>query len=783
MPNNPSPVQKPRRRRSRIHPERGCRTVRIAQALILGAFFFIPLALPAGAQDPTVPFSDPRKEAAAKIKEDDRLFLDADTLVFDSNRNIVTVKGSVQIYFAGNSLEADEVVYDRGKNTLKAMGQVRLIEVEGNIIRSEEIELSDDFKNGFVNSLQIDAIDETFFAATGGRRIDGTKTVLQRGVYSVCGVCRSRPGRIPTWRIKAEEIIIDEETRKISYKNASFEFLGVPVAYTPRFSHPDPRVKQKTGILNPNFLIDNDLGVGVGIPVYYAIDESSDLTITPNYFSDQGFLGDIEWRKRYANGAYSLQLSGISQDDPGAFAGESGETTTRGGLRTTGNFAVADRWNAGWDILALSDRTFAEDYYRLVDRVDRFTSNVFLNGLGERNYFDARALYFNILDDDDATSGNLQRQQAIAHPTIDYDGIIGTSIAGGQLSYTTNVTSLSRADQDVNVINGTSFLDGASGTQGRASAEIEWKRQIVAPGGHVITPSVSVRGDALAFNQAETSIASVADSDELARGQVTGGLEWRYPVLISSGRASHVVEPIAQLFVSPDETQINRFLNEDSQSFVLDDTNIFRANRFSGFDRVEGGTRANVGFTHQAQWTRWLATDFLAGQSFHLAGQNSFTEQGVASLESQNGLETDRSDIVTRFGVTAIDRYGFVARGRFDENLGDINRGDLTTFFNGNIIDASIGYTFIREQLPDDLDRSSQVNGSFSFKAHEYWTLFADGRYDLDDSRFVNNRIGVTFDDKQFSVSFAFFQDFDEQGVRDGEGVELRVNLRTLGGF
>ena len=720
-------------------------------------------------------------EVRDAINEDDRLLLDANTLVFDSNNNIVTVKGDVQIFFKGNTLEADQVIYDRGKGTLHAMGNVRITEELGNVIRTEKIKLSDDFKEGFIQSLQVDSIEETFFAAASAER-KGKKTILKKGIYSVCAVCRVRPGRIPTWRIKAEEIIIDEEKHKISYEDATFEFLGVPIAYLPKFSHPDPRIKQKSGFLTPTFLLENELGFGVGTPYYYAVNESSDLTVTPNVLTKQGFLGDIEWRQRLANGAYSLQLSGIRQEAPEEFAGESGDERFRGGLRTTGEFSISENWNTGWDVLALSDRTFAEDYDRLINRVDRFTSNTFLTGQSRTKFFDARALYFNILDDDDATSGNLQRQQAIVHPSIDYDGIIEKSIGGGQLSYRTNITALSRDDEDLNVVDGNEFLDGASGTQGRASAEVEWKRQIIAPGGHVFTPSVALRGDVQAFSQNDNAFVDLERADRNTRGQVTGGLEWRYPVLLTAGKTSHLVEPIAQIFVSPSETQADQFLNEDAQNIILDDTNIFQRDRFSGFDRVEGGTRANVGITHQAQWTDWLTTDFLIGQSFHIAGDNSFADQGIASIYSQNGLETDRSDIVTRLGVTAVDRFGLVARGQINEDLDDVARADFSGFYKGNIFNASAGYTFIAEQDLDDLEQSSQVNGSLSFKPHAYWTVFGDARYDLDDSRFVSNRVGFQFDDDQVNFSFAFFQDFDDDGVRDGEGVEFRINLRTLGG-
>ena len=715
--------------------------------------------------------------------DEERLLLDADTLTFDSDRDIVTVSGDVQIFYAGNSLEADRVVYDRTAGKLKAVGKVRLIEVGGNVVRSEEVELSEDFKNGFIKSLQIESVEETYFAASSGERINGEKTILKNGVYSVCAVCRVKPGRIPTWRIKAEEIIIDEVTHTIRYKSASFELLGVPIAYLPVFSHVAPTVKQKTGILRPNFLLDSDLGFGIGIPYYYAVDESRDLTITPTILTKQGLLGEVEWRQRTTRGAYTLHLAGIHQQDPDEFEGEAGERDFRGGLRTTGDFNIASQWDAGWDILALTDRTFTEDYERLTTRVDRFTSNLNLTGRSTTNFFDARAFYFNILDEDGPNTGNLQEQQAIVHPSIDYDGIINKAIAGGQVSFSANVTTLSRLEEDVNIVNGQEFLDGASGTQGRASAELEWKRRVVAKGGHVLTPLLAVRGDVQAFDQSETGIARVDEQDEVARGQVTAGLEWRYPVLITQGETSHIFEPIGQIFASPNEQEIDRFINEDSQTLVLDDTNIFSRDRFAGFDRVEGGVRANVGFTHKSQWNDWFTTDVLVGQSFHLAGRNSFAEQGTASLEVENGLQDDRSDLVARVAATAIDQFSVIGRIRVDSDYDDINRGDITASYYSDILSLNAGYTFINQQVEDDLPRSSQANGGFSFKPHEYWTIFGDARYDLDDTRFVNNRIGLAFDDKQLRVSLAYVQDFDEQGDRDGEGIEFSINFRTLGGF
>ena len=62
-------------------------------------------------------------------------------------------------------LEADKVIYDQKTKRLQAEGNVRLTEADGKITYADIIDLSDDFRDGFVNSLRLDTADETRMAA------------------------------------------------------------------------------------------------------------------------------------------------------------------------------------------------------------------------------------------------------------------------------------------------------------------------------------------------------------------------------------------------------------------------------------------------------------------------------------------------------------------------------------------------------------------------------------------------------------------------------------------
>ena len=81
--------------------------------------------------------------------------------------------------------------------------------------------------------------------------------------------------------------------------------------------------------------------------------------------------------------------------------------------------------------------------------------------------------------------------------------------------------------------------------------------------------------------------------------------------------------------------------NEDAQSFVFDATTLFERDKFSGYDRMEGGTRANVGLRYSGAYGSGWTTNAMLGQSYQVAGENSFAAPDLVNVGAYSGLETD----------------------------------------------------------------------------------------------------------------------------------------------
>ncbi len=129
--------------------------------------------------------------------DDAKLYLSSNQLVYDRDNKKVTATGAVKINYKGHKLVADNVTYDQASGRLIANGKIEVVEPDGNKIYADKMDVTDDFGQGFINSLRIETTDDTHIAAESGQRVNSTVFVLQNGVYTACN-----PARISRRRLR-----------------------------------------------------------------------------------------------------------------------------------------------------------------------------------------------------------------------------------------------------------------------------------------------------------------------------------------------------------------------------------------------------------------------------------------------------------------------------------------------------------------------------------------------------------------------------------------------------
>ena len=778
-----------------LHP-RAAPTGR-ALAALAAALLAAPV-LPALAQ--TLAPAAPTGVAASA----DKMLLEADQLLYDFDRQTVTATGNVQIYYGATVLDAESVVYDQASGRLVASGGVRILEPNGNILTAETVDITDDLRDGFVGSLNVVTTERGRFSAQTAERRDGNLTIFRQGVYTACEACLENPGKPPLWQIKAARIIHDQAERTVYYEDATFEFFGVPIAYVPVFFHPDPTVRRKTGFLTPTLLQRDSIGFGVTTPFFWNLAPDYDVTFSPTYLTRQGLLMETEWRHKILNGAYSVRLAGIFQQDKDAFIDDDGERLSgfrdfRGSVGTSAQFALASRWTFGWDAHAITDRTFNRDYRIDGATAKDLTSTLYLTGLSDRNFFDVRGYYFNVQREDteeelpdgpdpgralDIYRHDDQAEQAVVHPILDHNYILPDSLLGGEARFDTNFTSLSREESDLRhppePIG--EYFAGIAGDYTRLSNRASWQRRLIAPAGQVFTPFTYASLDA-SWVALEDPVAGLANDEIVGRAIPAVGLDYEWPILATLGGTVHTFGPRAQLIARPDEQHEGELPNEDSQSLVFDDTNLFVRDKFAGYDRQEGGSRANLGLVYQGLFPNGASIDALIGQSFQVAGENSFAVRDNALTGVGSGLETDASDYIGRVTLNTGAGLALTARGRLDDANANINRGEVNAIGTYGRSVGSIGYAFIRDTPAGGIfENREEVNGSASIAVTDHWSVLGGLVYDIENTAPVTHSVGLAYGDECFEISGLYSETPDRYSdLVTGRQVFVRINLRTLG--
>jgi len=763
-------------------------------------FAFLPGIIPAAGQDLSALTGGKGESAELKNNGDKNapMLLSADQIIYDRDGSTVSAEGHVQIEYDGNHVVAKRVVYNQKTKRVMAYGDVELIDAHGIKVYAQQIDLTDDLGEGFVNGLLAETPDNTRFAAESAERSGGQMTVFNHGLYTACEPCYTKPDKKIFWQFKAKRIIWNGATKNMRFEDSKFEIFGKPIAYFPVFEVADPTVKRRSGFVTPGLSYKTKMGLGVTASYFWNLAPNYDFTLSETGYTNQGFLTEGEWRHRLETGSYDIHLAYIDQLDRGLFNDYTIDSRQKGRFMggTKGKFTINPYWSYGWDILAQTDRNFSRTYN--IDGYDNdvHRSQIYLRGLKDRNYFNMSLYHFEVQDDTRKTYDNGQpnpyeraSKQPWVLPRIDYTYTPDQSILGGELTFNNNWQSIYRdkSDYGTNDWGGktlnTARLVGMRGTSARLTSEAQWQRTFITDYGFVFSPLLALRGDGI-LEDNTGNYPDVRLRDSAFRGLATGGLEVRYPFLMASKNISNIIEPVAQIFVRNNEPYTGHVVNEDAQSFVFDATTLFSRDKFSGYDRVEGGTRANLGVRYSGDMSNGWSVYGLAGQSYQLGGKNSFAANDLTGVTADSGLEHARSDYVAMLGMDDGNGLFVAARGRFDRKNLDTRRGEFEIQKQWKPVSIGIQYAYIQKQ-PDYgyADDREEVSFNGNYKFTDNWSINGQTSYDAVSSTWISDGIGLAYQNECFGTLFGYSQTRNPGRETPSNRFNFMLSFRTLGSF
>jgi LPS-assembly protein len=579
----------------------------------------------------------------------------ADEIQYDEQLALTIARGHVEISQAGQVLLADTVSYNQRTDTVTASGHVSLAQPTGEIVFADFMELRDSMTEGFAKNVRMLMADRSRLAANAMRRTNANHTELVRGIYSPCDLCKSDPSAPPLWQLKAREIDHDKELQLLEFRDAVMEVDGWPVFYTPYLSTPDPSVKRASGFLPPTIGSSNTLGAHITIPYYLVLGPDKDLTLAPRFYTKAGVLAEAEYRERFSNGTLdaigSLNHSNVGSGDSSSSQGEQ----WRGHINEQSVFDLNDTYRTGLDIQRVSDQTYLLRFGFGNPLLNAMISRAYLEGFDPRASTDVNAYIFQPL-----LPGIGDSTQPIVLPVANRNWQSEPDALGGRLNLNANVLDIVRE----------------VGTQTRRlSAGSEWTRSFVDGFGGHYDFTAGIRGDGYSIGdlsnvsnpELPSAFFPVDGHPALAptpTNFVTGrtfpqvGLVWRYPLIHRGEDITGLIEPIVGGFAAPSSGNRRNIPDEDSLSYQMTDTDLFRRDRLAGYDILDTGQRVDYGTEFGLYNKEGGSYRVLVGQSYR-AQPNPFLPIG-------SGAEKRLSDMVGRVVLSPSNYLDLIYRFRYD---------------------------------------------------------------------------------------------------------------------
>ena len=257
-----------------------------------------------------------RSDDLVIIKDDINNYFELYEFLFDLKTNKFLGKEIKFIDYQQNKYFLNEIMVHTDNDKLYGK-EIKFLDNQQNKYFLNEVMINTENDDLYGKDLKIEFNKSLFGNSNNDPRLKANSvkikdqsSFLKKGVFTSC----SKDNDCPPWSMYAKEIEHDKTDRTIKYKNAWLKIYDRPVVYFPRFSHPDPTVKRKSGFLPPTFSSSKNIGSSITIPYFHVLSENKDVTLKPKLFFNNEFVLQNEFRQENKNSSHIADFSISSSD-------------------------------------------------------------------------------------------------------------------------------------------------------------------------------------------------------------------------------------------------------------------------------------------------------------------------------------------------------------------------------------------------------------------------------------------------------------------------------------
>ena len=535
---------------------------------------------------------------------------------------------------------------------------------------------------------------------------DKNKTEVNNAIFTSCKLNDD----CPPWSIKAEKIVHDKIKKDMIYKNAILQIYDVPVLYFPKFFHPDPSVKRRSGFLQPQFNNSETLGSSLYIPYFKTLGPDKDLTIKPTFFEKitkfekEKFILQNEFRKKGKNSSLIADFAFLR--DYKSLTGSTYKTKNINHLflNYTRDLKLPNYLESKLD--AQIEKVTNDTYLKV------FQNNLFDTPLIPENptTMNSNLKLYLEKDDQNLTTGvELYENLGVKHSdryqyTFPY------------YDFSKNLTS------QISDLSIDGYLNFYSTGTNNLSNTNNLRTTVVNDFHYDSNDFISKLGFKNNFSLFLKNLNSIGKNDTLYTsdaqidGMSTIKIDSSFPLIKSKNKIKETLTPKISLRINPG----NNMDNYSSSSVNINANNVFDINRLGLSNDFEAGRSLSLGLDYKFDLLENNQSDKTKDKYLELKIATVIRDQNENDIPASSTINQKNSDLFGSINSQLFDNINFTYDFSLDNDMKTINSNEIETEISINNFITTFNFIEQRNQIGSTHLLSNvteyQINKSTSLK-------------------------------------------------------------------
>ncbi len=613
----------------------------------------------------------------------------------------------------GNTIELNNFDYQKENQIFKSIGLIMVKDKFNNSYKFSQIYIDTKKKeilgsdvSALMNSNQFKVNKENnprIMANTFSS--NKNRSSFNKSIFTLCAYRNSgNKEKCPPWTIQATNMLHDNKKKTIYYDNALIKVYNIPIFYLPKLAHPDPSVDRRSGFLPPTLTDTKNLGAGLKVPFFLALNKDKDFTFINKLYVDENPLFMGEYRQAFNNSNLIIDMGfteGYKNTSSKKIAGEKSHLFTKFSKNYIHN--NNSETNFTFQTQDVSNDKYLKLYKVKTDLID-YNQNYLENSLNLSHSSDDFFLSLDALIYENLKESYNDKYEYIL-PEVVFDknllqdekfGIVDLQSNLKINNYETNKTSKA-------LIN-----------------DFDWTSKDF---NHKSGLSSKLIGKIKNVNYETKNIEGFKED---ANNEIHGAIGYLSELALiktnSSNKSKSLLTPKLLVRYAPGS------MRKESDGSRLTSNNVFSLNRVDDADNLEKGLSATVGFDYELT---------KKDREFQLSLGQIISQKENKKMASVTSLDEKLSDLVGSSNLKLNENFNLKYNFLLDQNFSDLNYNEIISTLNYKNVGLNFNYLQEKNHIGDneyiktDINYATSTNQKLSFKNKRNLITNSSEYYDL----------------------------------------------------